>query len=652
MKRIVLLISLSLCARLLTGQDLKSYQGNYKFNGIEGEAKFNYQLNPANESILQGDFKFESSSKGSFSENIFERKAIIGRFELNKKVGTWTYLDEHHQVTLDQVVDFKVFSRLESQQVKISANYKSGLPHGKWTIEENTYEGDKLKRASQSDAIHFQDGNLVNELQYKTFKDEHTQIVRGKLLEGGILHGELAMVYESDGKLISEIRNYERGFLLGLVKKDLRSDELIEEVIFFNTIDKLKELSDGKQNGFRIADEVFGMTYRDGFLRDGFEYVAQSQGNQFLEGFLKKLLKNDELFTNTEGDLIQSPIHTKRFVYELSRADQKSIEEIPSLYRENVKKTSEYLAESTLHLLKNKSDSTLLAYSYIQLQSDNLKRMEDLFTQIESKRIQFLDVEVLSENYFSWVGTPDTVQVNYMDQEISEVIEYRDVKSNSGFFQILQAFLENQKVQLEKRYALLDVSLQTERNSEELLQLSKQIESFTEKVRGLYSNEVIEDPRSALLVTSISENILSNQLESLRTMFATDNEFVQKQSNAEMILNLLTTTEDLLPILITLYSDFDKLDMLYQEEVFNPFTYTRYNQRVQEKLFDSYEIVFEYYITQIQNSEDFNTLNSWINKTQILNRKMTELRGEDTRRLEKRLNREKEPLKLESLLGL
>lgn len=652
MKGFLSLIFFIVVSQQLLAQDLKSYEGTYQFNGVEGEAKFNYELNSSNESIFQGDFIFESSSKGSFSKNIFKKKVIKGKFELNKKVGQWNYLDELHQVTLDEVIDFKVLSSLESQQTKIVGNYKDGLPSGKWTVEESSFEGEKLKKTTQSDAIFFKNGEIINELQYKTFKGEKTEFLRGKLLAGGLLHGELAMVYEAEGKLISETRNYERGFLLGLVKRDILSDEVIDEVIFFDTINKLKKLENGIQNGYRIADEVFGITYRDGYLDDGYEYLAQVQGNQFLESFLKKLLKNEEAYINPQGDLIRSPIHTKRFVYELSRADKKSIEEMPSRYRENKKKISDYLGKSTLNLLKNKSESTLLAYRYLQLQADNLNRLENLFSQVESKKIQFLDVESLFRNYFEWIGKPDSIQEVYRDQQISEVVSYPSAEASTQLIQTLQGFLRDQSTQLEKRFSLFDEALQVERNSTELLNLSQQIESYTEKVRSIYSDEAVKRSRGASVAGSIFDNILINQLRALRTKFATDSEFVQKQNDAEVILNLLITTEDLLPAVKTLYSDFDQMDSLYQEEIFNPFTYTRYNQRVQERLFKSYEILLDYYINQIQNSTDFNELHVWITKTQNLNQKMSEFRGQDTRRLEKRLNREKEPLKLESLLGL
>lgn len=652
MKRIVLLISFFFSAHLLLGQDVQFYQGTYKFNGIEGEAKFNYQLNAAQESILEGDFIFESSAKDSFSENIFEKKAVKGKFEFNKKVGQWTYLDEIHQVTLQEVVDFKVISKLQSQQTRIIANYKSGLPHGKWTIEENTFEGDKMQRAAQSDAILFRDGNLVDNVLYKTFKGDQTQFLRGKLNPGGILHGELALVYLEDGKLISEIRNYERGFLLGLVKRDLLSDEVIEEVIFYNTIEKLKQIEAGTQSGFRIADEVFDLTYKDGFLDDGSEYVAQSKGNEFVETFLKKLLKNDTSFVDGEGRLLMSPIHTKRFVYELSRGDQKAIEEIPILYRENVSKTSAYLSENSLNLLKNKSDSTLLAFNYLQLQAEKLLKLENLFSQIESKDIQFLDLAELFAKYFTWIGESDSLQITYKDQLISEVVTYPRASSQEGLIQSLQGYLEDQKSQLRKRFVLLDIALQAERNSAELLKLSQEIETYSAKVRALYSSDSIEDHRQVQLLRNVSTNILTNQLRAFRVMFASDGAYEAKQKDSEMILMLLSTMESQFPKILEFQAEFDQLDVRYQEEIFNPFTYTRYNQRVQERLFESYEILFDHYIDQIQNAEDFNVLNSLTTKILNLNQKMKDLRGQDTRRLEKRLNRVKSPEQLESLLEL
>ncbi|WP_439487952.1 hypothetical protein [Algoriphagus sp.] len=652
MKSTGLLITLILSSHLLFGQDLKSYQGEYKFNGIEGQANFNYQLDPSNESILQGNFKFESSTKGSYSENVFIRKSITGRYEQNKKIGQWDYLDEEHMVTLDEVIDFNVVSRLESHQVKITANYISGLPNGKWTIEENVFEEGKPKRTAQSDAITFQTGNLIGHLQYKTFADNQTQFVKARLLEGGILHGELTMVYESEGKLVSETRKYENGFLLGIVKRNLLTDEIIEDIIFYNTIAKLNELESGNVKNYRIADEVFGILYQDAFLKGSIEAEAQADGNEFIEIFLHKLLKNEEAYINGNKDLIRSPLHTRRFVYEISRSDQKFIEDAPAIFKDNQSNISEYLSLPSLNLLKNKSDSTAIAFRYLEIQGEKLEQLAGLINQFESKQIQFLDQKLLLENTFSWLGEADTVQVSYMDESLSQIMAYGSATTKESLYEKLYIYLDEQRDHLRKQFRVLEAALEDERKSSVLLDINQQIESKTELVKILYSAENFEDNRIKPLAQHITSNILGVQLEELRVKYASAENFTEKQTYSNVILNLLGSLENQASALKAIHADFDKMDSLYQEEVFNPFTYTRYNQRIQERLFDSYETLYNYYIQEIKTTEDFTRLNALIKMSQSLNQKMIELRGQDTKRLERRLNKEKSPLKLESIFEL
>jgi hypothetical protein len=105
-------------------------------------------------------------------------------------------------------------------------------------------------------------------------------------------------------------------------------------------------------------------------------------------------------------------------------------------------------------------------------------------------------------------------------------------------------------------------------------------------------------------------------------------------------------------LLAKIWSDYDQMDMVYQEEIFNPFTYTRYNQRVKQRLFESYEGLFDSYLKELGQISDIARLKFLINKTQKLNQKLIELRNPDTRKLEQKLNKEKSLVKIESLLGL
>lgn len=650
--KILFFTTFLLLGQVVEAQELKTYQGEYSFGGIAGEAKFNYQLSPANESILQGEFKFESSSKGTLAPSTFERREAVGRFQQNKKEGIWRYLNETHQVTIDEVLDFKVLSRLQSDQIKINANYKSGIPQGKWSIEENAFEGERIKRMSQSDAITFKNGDFIGDLQYKTFIGNQTQFLKGNLLEGGILHGEFALVYESEGVLVSEIRNFEKGFLLGIVRRDLNSGQVIEEVIFYSTIRKLNEIGAGTNKGYRIADEYFGLNYADGFLSKGSFSEAQVPGNIFIHGFLGKLLQYEGEFLDEEGKMISSPLHTKRFVYELSRADQKAIEEIPLLYNEMLKRTGDFLNESTLKMHRQKSDSLALAYRFLEVQNEKFLELAELIGEMESKRIQFLDIREILDNNFSWLGQPDSIAVKWNEMELSEVVVYAPISFETRSYAAIQGYLSEVNTQLNARFDLIDNTLQLERDDKEIQNLSERLEVKTENLKMEFSGDEFEDPRTSNLVRRVFESLNANQIEKLKQEFSLEKDFAVKKQQGEFILEVMDELSSQKSLLAKIWSDYDQMDMVYQEEIFNPFTYTRYNQRVKQRLFESYEGLFDSYLKELGQISDIARLKLLINKTQKLNQKLIELRNPDTRKLEQKLNKEKSLVKIESLLGL
>jgi hypothetical protein len=97
----------------------------------------------------------------------------------------------------------------------------------------------------------------------------------------------------------------------------------------------------------------------------------------------------------------------------------------------------------------------------------------------------------------------------------------------------------------------------------------------------------------------------------------------------------------------------DKLDELYQEEFFNPFTFSRYNQRVKERLYDNGGMkLFDYYLHQLKGEKDYTKIKVLTAKFENLHVRMLELRNEDTRKLERKIRNNAQPSKIESLLGL
>ena len=113
-----------------------------------------------------------------------------------------------------------------------------------------------------------------------------------------------------------------------LVKRDLERDDVIEEVVFFETIRKLNQVNNKENKGFRVSEDVFGILFNDGFLSGAPQFSSQRSGNKFISEFLTNVMRYDAQFVNLEGELIDYPIHTRKFVFELSRAEQRIVEDL------------------------------------------------------------------------------------------------------------------------------------------------------------------------------------------------------------------------------------------------------------------------------------------------------------------------------------
>ncbi|EIM76772.1 hypothetical protein A3SI_08646 [Nitritalea halalkaliphila LW7] len=211
----------------------QEFEGDYVFNGVKGTAKFNFLEGKEGEIIKDGPFRFRRNVADSLDKTRFYKTTITGAYRENLKAGDWFYRDLRHQVTIKDIEEFTVDTELSSEEIRLRAAYEKGLPSGKWNFVRNTYKDGKLSPKASVEELNFTKGMIEGSFQYKEFAGRRTYFVRGGLLPGGIMNGEWTFVYAVDDVLISEVRNYDKGFLLGLVKRNLETDEVVYEQVFF-----------------------------------------------------------------------------------------------------------------------------------------------------------------------------------------------------------------------------------------------------------------------------------------------------------------------------------------------------------------------------------------------------------------------------------
>lgn len=649
-KKYLLLLLVSVSPLILTAQQI--YKGEYSFNGIKGEGVIEFVEGEEKSMIKQGEFRFLRKEKDREDKTRFLNTEVKGIYEQDKKSGLWEYIDERHFVLLNDVEDFRLLYDINSQQIKLKANYKEGLPDGIWTFEENEYKGGKLSRKSQAEDFRFRNGDIQGRFQYKSFVGDKTHFIRGELTRNGDMNGEWTFVYEENGSLISEVRNYENGFLLGIVKRDLESDKVLEEVVFYQTIKKLNQVNAQENKGFRISEENFGILFNDGFLSGSEQFKIQEAGNQFITEFLTNVLRYDEQFVNEKGELIDYPIHTKKFVFELSRAEQRIVEELPVRFDRIRATVKDYAERNSLRLNRQKSDSLSFAYAYFQYQVGKLDQFSEIMDLFRSKDIQFYDLENLVEEGLPFLTEIDKVEYSFEDSVRIRELEYRIGDLSGGFYGVFESYINQIQSKTNEIKLFVDKSLTSIERDDDLRSLQNQIQERKDDLDEMFSNTGELDNKTIELLHAVQKNILGNNFNQINERYARETEFAGKKEVADIMIDLLDEMENQFELLVGVYPKFQQMDELYMEEVFNPFTYTRYEQRAKNRLYESAEKLLEYYLEQLAIEQNYTEIKIWLNKADILFERMGELREADTRRIERRINRRQSVSKIESLLEL
>jgi hypothetical protein len=650
MKKKVLLVLFLLLPFFLFSQQI--YKGEYSFNGLSGEGNFDFISGEGNKMIKQGEFNFLRKERDPLDKTKLYRTEVSGVYEQDKKTGVWKYQDEKHVVTLQDVEDFTLVYDINSQQIKLRANYKNGIPDGRWIFEENEFRDGKLNRKSQADDFLFRNGSIQGKFQYKSFVDNKTHFIRGELNNSGFMNGEWTFVYQDKGKLISEIRKYENGFLLGVVKRDLESDETLEEVVFFQTIKKLNLVNSNQNKGFRVSEDKFGILFNDGFLSGSEQFTIQNSGNDFIKEFLTSVLRYDGQYVTQKGELVDYPIHTKKFVFELSRSQQRIVEDLPAKFDRLQTTVRDYAERNALNLNRQKSDTLSFAHAFFQFQAKKLMEFSEIINLLRTKEIQFYDLENLSEEGLAFLTERDVVEFSFSDSLFKRVLEYEVGDISKSFYESLSSYINQMEQKTSELKSFVDKSLSRIERDEDLRAIQNQIQTKRDELGQKFQQSEDYDKITNELLQGVQQNILGTGFEKLNERYAKEENFDGKKEIARVMLDLLNEIDNQYSQLVRLSSDVNQLDELYMEEVFNPFTFTRYDQRAKNRLYESGEKLLDHYLDGVKAETEYTEVKNWINKISKLFERMGELREADTRNLERRINRRLSVSKIESLLEL
>jgi hypothetical protein len=629
------------------------YKGKYIFEGIDGGAEFEYRIED-NNPILEGDFKFRSKIIDSLDKRKLFKLNVIGSYKENKKHDNWEYITEDHLLVLNDVIDFEPDYTLQSTKLEVNGFYKEGLPHGEWILKENIFSGINLRVNARSYDLRFSEGAIIGNFLFEKYKGKEVLKVEGKTLENGVMDGNWEFIYLENDQIIKETRRYEKGFLIGLNKINEGTNETIQEVIYYNTINKLNALEEGEEVQFRISDNYFGLIYNDGFQDLSTEFAGQSSGNELLEEFLIKTLSYDSIFVGEREILVKYPINTRRFRYELSEEDLQNLEDLEKEFRKFQNDVNSLADRNALAINKSRTDSLAFAYEFFQYTSKQVEEFSQVIDIFSSDDIFYIDQSNFSKDGFSFLKKVDFIEYQYQEENRSFEIAYESLEDDDKkLTELFRMYIAEKQEIVDQVSDYVLNQLKIIRQSEELADLEENILEKRESIDELIDALEIDDLPTQSLFNSVKQNIYVSEYNALNEEYSEIENAEERFEKGQEIILLLETMEFLVENIPELANKWTDVVDLYTESTLDPFTFnTSFKVLRKRRLVEAGSIVYNSYLNNIRDESSYRTIKDYFLDIEKLIFRMEELREANTNRLEKRLGSETDVSQIIKILGL
>jgi predicted ribosome quality control (RQC) complex YloA/Tae2 family protein len=293
---------------------------------------------------------------------------------------------------------------------------------------------------------------------------------------------------------------------------------------------------------------------------------------------------------------------------------------------------------NSLSLNSNKSDSLAFSHAYFDDRVRKLGQVEEIVDLIRSGRIRYYDLGNFTKDGIEYMSRIDKITYIYNDDTLQKSFPRETgFRSQESLLEDLEAYLLEEQEFVADLAGFVRGELYEIEVSSKLTAMEAQILTRKNEVDSLYlSHEAISDDEQEMFL-AIYRTFLEERFDDFSKEYAGEATFEAKVEKGELLLDLLAELEKRFPALTGLYSRNLEIDELYMEETFNPFTYTRYDVRAKERLFESGAVrLFNHYVDELKEEEDYTQIKDHVSNIEKLQeRKLQEKRKALQKRLER-----------------
>ncbi len=614
------------------GQEPKAYEGPLKVGPYLGKAVYQYTISDL-DTIFDGDFQLERSNLETLVENEDTTFRFSGTFDKGIAHGPWQFEFGAYQTnSQSQVVGYQYRVLVSGVQEIGAGSLVEGKPDGRWTYTINQIKDSEIEKILFKSSIYFDEGVPQQNFQI----ENDSSVLVGRLLRDGLAHDEWSF-YATENVEDTENWFFQNGLLRSI---QLKSDRISKEISIFGT--NASNYKTTQLNAQYIA-------LLDAVLDNDKEKSHISQLLEQNNGYYKKI---SEVFDHLGSPDFETNIKVRVPYYPLDSLQNKMLEQITADYKIASDLSNAILDNSHLNIVKRTDPEAFFYYNVAEkIHNDFLKPLGTLVGYKEHEIVQYQEISTIMERLWP-NGKPNKEIIVVADEKgeerafslpSSEEFEYEgnDLLSIAALGTYAKMSLEYIKGSLASRLTN-DEQLQILNGLEEELialnnSLEKQVDSLPEKLPSDFQKALEQ---------------LQNVADSSLTVYASIKNPSKKMEYGKEVKNCLSQLNSLAITIKELPQRREEIQKKYTDAVWNPFMANVMEEEVKKRIVNAYKnILIPYFlstITQELQCDNVGNLNDEISYT---NQRILDLRDIDTRKLERKLRKEKRPKEVLKLLN-
>ncbi|QCW99922.1 hypothetical protein FGM00_07345 [Aggregatimonas sangjinii] len=617
------------------GQERQHFNGSLQIGPYSGNADFDYLI-VGGDTIYDGDFRYQKSSLETVLQKRDTSFIIAGDFDKGVATGPWRFQFNSFQSDRNsKLVDFEYRVLVSGIQEEGSGSLSDGAPDGDWVYEVNKIKASEVESVLFKSEMTFDAG--VPQQNFKIASD--SVVLVGRFLRNGQAHDEWSS-FAVNSVSETETWFFNEGLLQRIV---IVSDGASNEIpVFENSPQPLQTIMLDKNYIKIVASAV----------------KASGSSLNPKKGIAGLLTRNESYYNKLEDILSEMGSSGFGIQYRV-KVPYKPLDSLESAQLSTVVSDFEaadliannLLNNSHLNIVKRTDPEVRYFYSVASaIKKDFLEPLRSLIAAQKDSIVPYLGLsDVLAEIWSN--GKPekrievkgDSLQADRtfaLDNTETFDFEGNDLDSVGQLaayakmsMEAIEASLSDQLTSEESILALnsLEVDLIAKNDS-----LVRRIDSLQKTLPSSY-HKALEN------IKGFADSALSS--------YAGMENMDQKLVYGNTLDVCMTSLMALSNTLGGLPSETEAIDSLYTDNIWNPFMATLMEETVKKRIINAHtKILIPSFLERIATDLSCDNVENISNGIGRANEMVVALREQDTKKLERKLRRAKEPSEILRLI--